>query len=128
MPPPPKKGSSFRRTGTTTLLTHTNSLVDFQIAVWDHLIDCGMDIIAYLSDPEDSSMMTNVVKTHSRYTVATANTLSSQQLLLYDKYNKTNDLAATKVLLSSLDPTLMNKIKEKTEDNDSFHVVWLQLL
>jgi hypothetical protein len=87
-----------------------------------------MDIIAYLSDPEDSSMMTNVVKTHSRYTVATANTLSSQQLLLYDKYNKTNDLAATKFLLSSLDPTLISKIKEKTEDNDSFHVVWLQLL
>ena len=72
--------------------------------------------------------MANVVRSHSRYTVATAKTLSSLQLLRYNKYNKTNDLAATKFLLSSLDPALMSKIKEKTEDDDSFHVVWLQLI
>ena len=29
---------------------------------------------------------------------------------------------------SSLDPALMIKIKERTEDDDSFHVVWLQLI
>ena len=73
--------------------------------------------------------MANVVKSHSRYTVATAKTLSSQQLLVYNKYDKTNNLAATKFLHSSLDPALMRKIKEKTEDdNNTFHVVWLQLI
>ncbi|KAI2506518.1 hypothetical protein MHU86_7928 [Fragilaria crotonensis] len=46
-------------------LTQASSLVDFQNAVWDHLVDCGMDTIAYLPDPESSSVMTNVVRSHS---------------------------------------------------------------
>ena len=46
--------------------------------------------------------------------------LSTKEALLYDKYDKTNDLAATKYLLSSLDPALMSRIKEKTEDDDTF--------
>ncbi|KAI2490922.1 hypothetical protein MHU86_23638 [Fragilaria crotonensis] len=99
-----------------------------QNAVWDHLVNCGMDTIAYLPDPESSSVMTNVVRSHSRYTVASAKTLSSQQILRYDKYDKLNDLAATKFLLSSLHPALMSKIKEKMDDDDSFHVVWLELI
>jgi hypothetical protein len=123
-----RKGYNFRRTGMTTLFTQASSLVDFQNAEWDHLVDCGMDTIAYLPDPESPAVMTNVVSSHSRYTVATAKTLSSHQVLLYDKYDKMNDLAATKFLLSSLDPALMSKIKEKIEDNDLFHVVWLQLI
>ena len=64
----------------------------------------------------------------SRYTVAIAKTLISCQNLLYHNYNKTNNLAATKFLLSSLNPALMGKIKEKTEYNNLFHVVWLQLI
>lgn len=114
----------------STLFTQASSLFDFQNTVRDHLIGCGgMDTIAYLlPDPENSSMTTNVIKSHYRFTVATAKTLSPQQLPLYDKYNKANNLAATKFLLSSLDPALMSKIKEKTEDNYSFHVVWLQLI
>lgn len=73
-----QKGYNFRRTGMTTLFTQSSSLVDFQNAVWDHLTDCGMDTIAYLPDPENASTMSNVVKSHSRYTVATAKTLSSK--------------------------------------------------
>ena len=82
-----QKGYNYRRTGLTTQFTPTrSSLVDFfQNAVWEHLTDCGMDTIAYLPDPEDSLMMTNVVKSHSRYTVQTANkALGASQLLLYD--------------------------------------------
>jgi hypothetical protein len=87
-----------------------------------------METIAYLPDPENSSTMSNVIKSHSRYTVATAKTLSSRQALLYNAYDKTNNLDAAKFLLSSLDPALISKIKGKTDDNDSFHVVWLQLI
>ena len=95
-------GYNFRRTGMTTLFTQASSLVDFQNAVLDHLTVCGMDTIAYLPDPENSSTMSNVVKSHSRYTVATAKTLSSQQVLLYNKCNKTNNLVATKFISSLL--------------------------
>ena len=111
----------------TTQFTPTSSLADFQNAVWEHLTDCGMDTIAYLPDPEDSLMMTNIVKIHSRYTVQTAKSLGAPQLLLYDKYDKNNDCAAVKYLLSSLTPALMSKIKE-TEDTDPFPVIWLQLI
>ncbi|KAI2494289.1 hypothetical protein MHU86_20266 [Fragilaria crotonensis] len=106
----------------------TSSLIDFQNAVWDHLTDCGMDSIAYLPDPENELLMTNVVKSHSRYTIQTAKALSAEQLMLYDKYDKSNDRAAVKFVLSSLSPALMSKIQEKTEDSDSFHIVWLQLI
>jgi hypothetical protein len=86
-----QKGYNYRRTGMTTPFSQTSNLVDFQNEVWDHLTDCGMDSIAYLPDPEDSLMMTNVVKSHSRYTIQTAKTLGAPQLLLYDKYDKNND-------------------------------------
>lgn len=87
-----------------------------------------MDTIAYLPDPEDSVIMTNVVKSHSRYTIKTAKTLGANQFSKYNKYNKNNDRAAVKFFLSSLDPSLMSKIKEQTEDIDAFPVIWLQLI
>jgi hypothetical protein len=40
---------------------------------------------------------------------------------------KLNNLVATKFLLSSINPVLTSKIKEKTENNNLFHVAWLQL-
>jgi hypothetical protein len=124
-----QKGYNFRRTGMTTQFTPASSLVDFQNAIWDHFTDCGMDTIAYLTDPEDAIAMTNIIKSHSRYTIQTATrTLSAKQLLRYDKYDKNNDRAAIKYLLTSLSPALMSKIKEKVEDTDSFHIVWLQLI
>ncbi|KAI2506682.1 hypothetical protein MHU86_7783 [Fragilaria crotonensis] len=123
-----QKGYNYRRTGLPTPFSPTSSLIDFQNAVWDHLTDCGMDSIAYLPDPENELLMTNVVKSHSRYTIQTAKALSAEQLMLYDKYDKSNDRAAVKFVLSSLSPALMSKIQEKTEDSDSFHIVWLQLI
>jgi hypothetical protein len=98
-----------------TLYTQASSLVDYQNTVWDHLTDCGMDTIAQLPDPENLSMMANVVKSHSRYTVATAKTLSSHQLLLCNKYDKTIDLATITFPFSLLDPALISKIKEKAK-------------
>ncbi|KAI2512073.1 hypothetical protein MHU86_2361 [Fragilaria crotonensis] len=57
-----QKGYNYRRTGLPTPFSPTSSLIDFQNAVWDHLTDCGMDSIAYLPDPENELLMTNVVK------------------------------------------------------------------
>ena len=123
-----QKGYNYRCTGMTTSFSSTSSLIDFQNAIWDHLTDCGMDTITYLPDPENKLLMTNVVKSHSRYTVQTAKTLCAPQLALYDKYDKNNDRAAINYVLSSLSPALMSKIKEKTEDTDPFHVIWLQFI
>jgi hypothetical protein len=119
---------NYRRTGMATLFSPTSSLVDFQKAVWDHLTDCGMDRIAYLPDPENELLMTNVIKSHSCYTIQTAKALSTKQLTLYDKYDKSYDRPAIKFVLLLLLPALTSKIKEEAEDSDSFHIVWLQLL
>ena len=64
-----QKGYNHRRTGLTTKFTPASDLSVFQTAVWNHLVDTGMDTIAYLQDPEDSDKMSNVVKSHARFTM-----------------------------------------------------------
>ena len=96
-----QKGYNYHHTGLATPFSQTSSLIDFQNAFWDHLTDCGMDSIAYLPDPENDLLMTNVIKSHSRYMIQTAKALSAEQLMLYDKYDKSNDRAAVKFVLSS---------------------------
>ena len=72
--------------------------------------------------------MTNVVKSHARYRVQSAQHLIEKQLEVYDKYNKTNDKAAHTHLFASLPPLLSNKIVEKLGNSDPFPIIWLQFL
>ena len=123
-----QKGYNHRRTGLSTQFTPSSDLAVFQTAIWNHLVDTGMDTIAYLQDPEDSTKMTNVVKSHARYTVDTAKLLSTVQVAKYDKYDRTNDVAAKAYLLASIESSLSNKVEEKLEDTDSFPIAWLQLI
>ena len=53
-----------------------------------------MDSIAYLHDPKNELLMTNIVKSHSRYTIQTAKALSAEQLMLYNKNDTSNNRAA----------------------------------
>ena len=123
-----QKGYNHRRTGLTTKFTPASDLSVFQTAVWNHLVDTGMDTIAYLQDPEDSDKMSNVVKSHARFTMDSAKVLSAIQVTKYDKYDKTNDVAASAYLLASIEDSLSNKVEEKLEDTDAFPIVWLQLI
>ncbi|KAI2491647.1 hypothetical protein MHU86_22930 [Fragilaria crotonensis] len=123
-----QKGYNHRRTGMTTLFKPADDLISFQNSVWNHLVDTGMDSIAYIPDPTDTEKMTNVVKSHARYTVQSAQQLIEKQLELYDKYDKTNDKAARTYLLASLTPLLSNKVTEKLDESDPFPIVWLQFL
>ena len=123
-----QKRYNHRRTGLTNVYSPSADLTVFQNAVWNHLLDTGIDSIAYLQDPEDGSRMTNVVKSHARFTVQSAKSLIDVQASKYDSYDRTNDVAARAFLLASLETSLSNKIEEKIEDNDSFPIVWLQLI
>jgi hypothetical protein len=119
-----QKGNNFCCTGMMTLFMQASSPVDFQNAVWDHLTDCGMDTIAYLPNPENALTR---CRTLSRVTPATP--LRPPRLSVPSKFSSTT--STTKQTISrppsSFSP-LLSKIKEKTEDNNSFHVVWLQLI
>ncbi|KAI2500374.1 hypothetical protein MHU86_14117 [Fragilaria crotonensis] len=123
-----QKGYNFRRTGHKISFKPSDDLISFQNVVWDHLKDTGMDSIAYLMDPTDNAKMTNVIKAHARYTVQSAKLLAETQVQRYDKYDRTNDMAARTYLLASLSTELSNKVTEKLDDSDSFPVVWLQFL
>ncbi|KAI2499059.1 hypothetical protein MHU86_15448 [Fragilaria crotonensis] len=97
-----QKGYNFRRTGHKISFKPSDDLISFQNVVWDHLKDTGMDSIAYLRDPTDAKM-TNVIKAHARYTVQSAKLLAEAQVQRFDKYDRTNDMAArTYCLLHSL--------------------------
>ena len=71
-----QKGYNYRRTGLTTVFKKNNDLQVFVKNVWNHLLDTGMDTIAYHRDPEYTTCMTYVIHGHSRFTVASTKKLS----------------------------------------------------
>jgi hypothetical protein len=123
-----QKGYNHRKTGMTAKYECVDDLVEFKYSVWEHLEDTGMDTIAYLPDPAKPSRMMNIVKEHSRFTLATAKELSKTQAEMYDGYDKANDAAARKFLLASIEKKLSNQIYEKLSDDATFPDVWLQFI
>ena len=124
-----QKAYNHRKTGRETKFKRTSDIRAFQLAVWGHLTDTGMDTIAYLpDDPETPADMTNVVLNHSRFTVSSAKDQSAFLQNKFDSFDKINDRAARLYLLDSLDPELSLQIEEKLEPKDGFTVAWLQLL
>jgi hypothetical protein len=120
------KGFHHCKKGITLKFNKSDMLIPFKKLVWNHLKDSGLDTITYLPDLHQE--MSNVIYDHSRYTLDSARKLSAVQVALYDKYDKTNDTAATAFLLDSLSPALSTVINERLEDSDSFSVVWLELM
>ncbi len=123
-----QKSYNHRKAGMTTKYARKDDLVDFQTRIWDHLSDTGMDTIAFLPDPGDPSRMMNVVKEHSRFTLATAKELSNEQAKLYDTFDTANDASARKFLLESISTDLSKHITERLDKNPTFAAVWLQFI
>ena len=122
-----------RITGLTTQLTDVTQLLTFTRAVRTHLSVYGLDTIAYLPDPSDSSRMTNILVEHAKFSVSTCETAMATQLQRYDSYDQANDLAATQFLLSSLsDQVHLHLHPRLTMDRDRctdpFPVVWCRLM
>jgi hypothetical protein len=89
-----QKGHNYRRTGLKEKFARAGDLVTFQHHVWNHLVDTGMDSIAYVPDPVDPCLMVNIVKDHGRFTLESISRLIKPQLLKYDGYDKANDTEA----------------------------------
>lgn len=123
-----QKGYNHRRKGIETPFAKSSDLTAFENTVWDHLVDTGMDTIAYLPDPEASTKMVDVVHTHSRFTVTSAIQHCDARKDDYDPYDHTNERAARTFLLNSLDKTLRETVKEKMEPDDKFAVTWMRLI
>ena len=50
------------------------------------------------------------------------------QLLLYNRFDRINDLGATQFLIDSLDLDLANIVEDKMESNNTFPIVWLRFI
>lgn len=109
-----QKGYNFRKTGIQDKFEKTDDLMVFQTSIWDHLVDTGMETIAYIPDPVNTTSMVNVVKNHARFTTKSAAQMILIQVTQYDKYDKTNDRTARLYLLNSLSPALKQKVNDKS--------------
>jgi hypothetical protein len=123
-----QKGYNYRKTGLQIKFGHDNDLTSFQDAVMDHLTDTGMDSISYLPDPKDATKMISIITSHSRFTISSMRTHSGTLEPLFDDYDRMNDKAAKRFLLDSLSKELGALIKKKTQDDDTFVIVWMLIL
>jgi hypothetical protein len=101
-----QKGYNYHKKGLETKFSKKDDLALFQKHLLKHLVDCGMDSIAYIEDPADSSIMSNVIKEHDRE----------------------NDRAAVDFLMDSLDTGLSTKLDEQLDEADNFPIVLHNLL
>lgn len=96
----------------TTLFVSAEKLILFQNSVWNHLVDTGMDSIAFIptqwiTPATWQQTLSNLMP--ASYTVQSAQQLIERQLEVYNKYSKTRKKAACTYLLALLTPLLSNK-------------------
>ena len=96
--------------------------------VWKHLVDTGMDTVAYLPSTKDPQEMVSIVQYYSQYSLKTTKEHYMAAKAKFDHYDVNNDAAARDFLLDSLEPKLCDMVSEKLKDNDGFLVTWLQLI
>ena len=56
-----QKGYNYRKKGLDIKFSRKDDLQVFQKKVKAHLVDCGMDTIAWIEDPIDPSRMVNII-------------------------------------------------------------------
>ena len=123
-----QKGHNYRQTGISTKFSRSSDLTAFEHAVWYHLIDAGMDPVAYVPDPVDPTKMVNCVKEHGRFTVESISKQIKLQLSKYDTYDQQNDREARQFLLDSLDSDLAREVRDVSEPGEAFPITFLRLI
>ena len=122
------KSQYYRTTGLTTKFTRKSDLLKFQTKVQEHLEEYGMDTIAYLPSPTDSTEMVSIISNHARYTLKEAKQQEKNQLTKYDLYDHANERDAKKFLMESIDEDLETQLYENCQKTDSFIVHWMNLM
>jgi hypothetical protein len=123
-----QKGYNYCKTRLEIKFGRDDDLTSIQDAIMDHLIDMGMDSISYLPDPKDAMKMISVVTSHSCFTISSVRTHSGMLEPLFEDYDCMNDKAAKCFLIDLLSKELRALIKKKTQDDDTFVIVWMLIL
>jgi hypothetical protein len=104
-----------RRDGLGVKFSLKSSLQEFLLKVSEHLVNTGMDTIAYVLDPVEEKSMCNVVIDHPRFSVDIVKINITDQLSCYDTYDKVNDKDATYFFLDSLEEDTRIVIRDLCE-------------
>ena len=126
-----QKSYNFRKEGLKNkFIENKSDLMDFKDRVNDHLVDTGMDTIAYFNDLQTPTQMYNVVESHNRFLLKNVQAKSLQlRRTKFDSYDVLNDESAIKFLLNSLDPKLEQEVKGKLDKkNWTFVIAWLTFI
>ncbi len=115
---------NFRKGGLSNKYSRNDDLALFQLELLERFKDEGMDTITYLPHPKVNKMV-SVITHHSCFSLETVRSHVQAYSLLYDSYDKSNDKAARKSFLDSLDTQLKNAISKKCRDEDTFTIVWM---
>jgi len=119
--------------GLKTPLTDASELLAFTRSVRTHLSNHGLDTIAYLPDPTDPKVMTNVLVEYAKFSVASCKAAVAHQRTLYDAYDIANDMAATQFLIASLSSSVLLHLYPRLDLDcdrctEPFPVVWCRLM
>ena len=119
-----QKAYRYRQTGCAIKFKQGDSLQEFEKKVNKHLVDYGMDTIAYIPDVGSTNMV-NIVKEHTRFTEEYVRDQAALYEKFYDDYDKSNSAAAREALLNSLDKPIAQDIERLLEEEDGFLVAWI---
>ena len=98
----------------------TGDFSRFQDNLQQHLIKHGMDTIAYLRNPLDSTKMLFIISEHPKYTLTKVKELMAEQIKLYDKYDRNNNISARDFLLNSLEKSFRRQVQDQSREVSSF--------
>jgi hypothetical protein len=94
------KAEIYRKSSLTVKFARTDDLINFEYAVWLHLVNTGMD---YIACPVEDMLMVPCVTSHGRFTVDSTKKLVAKQVLLNDCYDMSNDCEANEFLLNLIE-------------------------
>ena len=106
------KNNKFRETGPPCQFKEGGDIINLRRDIWRHLQKHGMDTIAYLQHPTDTTKVESVVTHYSLFHHDLANTklLSESFSSQFDQWDTRNDESAKEFLTNSVDRSYYNDL------------------
>ena len=122
------KSRAYRIAGLEQKFSRTGDFHQFQRRVKKHLVNHGMDTIAYIPDPSKTKMI-NVIDKYALYSLREGvETANETMKVSFDKYDKANSNDAIDFLLNSIDDELEKRLSQSSFDEYSFAAYWFRLV
>ena len=124
------KRLTARTKGIDQKFKKNDDLLIFQLKIWKHLVEHGLDTVAYLMNPSNMTTVLDVVNNQTCFVSDIAKTESAIEdfALESDDMDRTNDTAATAFFINSLDPSVADDLVQDTEISDTFTSMWLKFI